>query len=289
LVTLPRAVAAEIEAAIDTRILSATRVGGGCISPAARLETSDNQLYFVKWTEHGKGRVLAAEAFSLDRIAETNTVRVPTVRAYGLQWLIMEWLEPGTPGPQAWRNFGTAIERLHRIKDGCFGWPEANFIGALPQQNPWCDSWSEFWRGQRLEPQLSHAVDAGLLGRSDVRRFEQLFARLDELLAVGDAEGPSLLHGDLWHGNAHATKDVIVAIDPSAYFGHREVDLAMAELFGGFPPAFREAYEELWPLQRAGLQQRKAAYQLYYLLVHVNLFGPGYVSSTRNALAEALT
>jgi fructosamine-3-kinase len=289
LVTLPGPLAREIEAAIDTSITSADRVSGGCISPAVRLQTNTGQTYFVKWTEHGKGRMLAAEAFSLDRIAETNTVRVPTVHAYGLQWLLLEWIEPAGPAPRAWRDFGIALSRLHRSENRAFGWPQANFIGALPQQNPWCDSWPEFWRGQRLEPQLSHAVDGGLLGRTDVHRFEQLFDRLEKMLAVGDTEGPSLLHGDLWHGNAHTTGDTIVAIDPAAYYGHREVDLAMAELFGGFPSAFREAYEEQWPLHRAGFRQRQAAYQLYYLLVHVNLFGVGYVAAARTALMDALT
>ncbi|HSL69181.1 MAG TPA: fructosamine kinase family protein, partial [Longimicrobiales bacterium] len=123
---------------------------------------------------------------------------------------------------------------------------------------------------------------------TDARRIERLLRDLPDLLHRGDAEGASLLHGDLWSGNAHALADgSIAAIDPSAYYGHREVDLAMAQLFGGFPPAFHDAYEDEWPLAAAGLNSRRATYQLYYLLVHVNLFGGSYVSSCRTALAEA--
>ncbi len=285
---LPPAIAAEIEAAIGERITAVSRVGGGCISPAARVQTAA-KTYFVKWTNRGKGRLLAAEAFALERLVETHTVRVPNVHAYGLQWLLLEWLEPGAASKRLWTKFGLALARLHRVRGAAFGWPQANFIGALPQQNQYCADWPEFWRSQRIEPQLSHAVDAGLLIRSDLARFEQLFACLDDLLAIGNGEGASLLHGDLWSGNAHVTHDAVVAIDPSAYYGHREVDLAMAELFGGFPAAFRAGYEQQWPVRRDGFQQRQAAYQLYYLLVHVNLFGSSYVARVRSALVSALT
>ncbi|MGH7468744.1 MAG: fructosamine kinase family protein [Longimicrobiales bacterium] len=284
---LPEAIQAEIQSALNDAIATSTRVSGGCISPAACVQTRARQTYFVKWAER-RGGVFAAEAYSLERIAETQTVRVPGVVAYGRQWLLLEWIEPGDPGRRAWSDFGTALARLHRARGESFGWPQPNYIGALPQQNLPGTEWAEFWRNQRLEPQLSHAVDGGLLGRSDVQRFEQLFARLEDLLATGNQEGASLLHGDLWSGNAHPAREGIVAIDPSAYYGHREVDLAMADLFGGFPSAFREAYEKEWPLRPVGREQRRAAYQIYYLLVHVNLFGGGYVARVRDALRSAL-
>ena len=285
---LPPAVAAEIEATLEQNSEEVTRLGGGCISPAARLQTDTGASWFVKWTERGKGRMLAAEAFALERIAETGTIRVPAVQAYGSQWLLLEWLKPATPGVQAWSDFGRALAALHRVRAQDFGWPEANFIGTLPQQNQQSDNWPEFWRSQRLEPQLSHASDAGLLGRKDVDQFQQLFAMLDQLLQVAHDVGASLLHGDLWGGNAHATAAGIAAIDPSSYYGHREVDLAMAQLFGGFPARFRSAYDEAWPLKRDGFARRQAIYQLYYLLVHVNLFGGSYTASVRSTLGEAL-
>ena len=285
---LPAALAGEIEAVIKTPIANVSQVDGGCVSPAARLQTSQNVLYFVKWATRGKGRPLAAEAFALEHIAETNTVRVPNVIAYGSLWLLLEWLPPGAPTDAAWASFGRDLARLHRCRHEQFGWSQANFIGSLPQQNGWSADWSDFWRDQRLEPQLSHAVDGGRLGRGEVARFEQLFARLAGLLAVGQDEGASLLHGDLWGGNAHPTGDVIAAVDPSAYYGHREVDLAMAALFGGFPRAFWSGYEEEWPVQQAGFSERRAVYQLYYLLVHVNMFGGGYAARVRDALSDAL-
>ncbi len=131
------------------------------------------------------------------------------------------------------------------------------------------------------------ALDRGLMGDSDQRRFDDLFDHLDELLAVGNDDGPSLLHGDLWGGNVHMTDDGAAIIDPSVYHGHREVDLAMAELFGGFGPGFHAAYDRAWPLPPGYDPTRRAIYQLYYLLVHVNLFGGSYLGRTRSTLRTA--
>ncbi|MDX1674517.1 MAG: fructosamine kinase family protein, partial [Longimicrobiales bacterium] len=202
-------------------------------------------------------------------------------------WLLLEWLEPGSGGPGAWRRLGAELAALHRHGDDRFGADADNFIGSLPQANGRTDSWPDFWRDRRLEPQLRQAVDRGLMDDGDRRRFDALFDRLEEILAVGSEEGPSLLHGDLWSGNVHMTDDGAAVIDPSVYHGHREVDLAMAELFGGFERGFFEAYDDGWPRTAGYAPTRRAVYQLYYLLVHVNLFGSGYVGRTRSALASA--
>ena len=159
-------------------------------------------------------------------------------------------------------------------------------IGTLPQRNDWSGSWSEFWWQCRLAPQLELA--ASCFDLAALRHFEALRARLPVLLEPGQQEGASLLHGDLWRGNVVLSDADAAVVDPSCYYGHREVDLAMAALFGGFPPAFFTAYEGLWPVA-PGFEERRAAYQLYYLLVHVNLFGTGYVPRTCAALGRALS
>ncbi|MGK7312290.1 MAG: fructosamine kinase family protein [Candidatus Longimicrobiales bacterium M2_2A_002] len=307
---VPDAVRAVIEAALADRqgepvaVTDASAVGGGCISPTARLDT-DIGPFFLKWGSPDlPDGLLAAEARGLRQLGRADEVRVPAVIAEGGDgggadsgpgsgpddgpaWLLLEWLEPGSGGPEAWARLGTELAALHRHRADRFGADADNYIGSLAQANGRLDRWPEFWRERRLEPQLRLATDRGLMDDSDRRRFDDLFDRLDDLLAVGNEDGPSLLHGDLWSGNVHMTDGTAAIIDPSVYHGHREVDLAMAELFGGFGPGFMAAYRETWPLQPGYAPTRRAAYQLYYLLVHVNLFGAGYVPGTRSALATA--
>jgi fructosamine-3-kinase len=286
-VTLPAAIAAEIETQLGQRIAQAAPVSGGCIHTAMRVQT-DECTYFVKYGAAEGGAMFETESLALQEIAATQTVRVPEVIARGSRWLLLEWLEPGQPSREAWRAFGEALARMHRVRHDRFGWNRPNFIGSLPQQNDWSASWPRFWQERRLQPQVEPALEHGYLGREDVRKLEQLYGELDERLTIVDQEGASLLHGDLWSGNAHRGAQVIAAVDPSVYHGHREVDLAMAELFGGFPRTFWEGYLAEWPLHSEALEQRRAIYQLYYLLVHLNLFGAGYLAGTRSALLTAL-
>lgn len=283
----------------SVRLAQASRVGGGCVSPVARVETGEGDVFFLKWgavetTEDAPPGMLAAEAEALRALGATGTVRVPGVIDArdpaepdgGPLWLLMEWLEPGGARPGTWRELGQQLARLHRTSADSFGWDSDNFIGPLPQSNARTADWPAFWLANRLEPQLRRAVDGGLLGSEDTARFDRLFARLGEILAAAEAEGASLLHGDLWNGNVHVMHDGTAAIvDPSVYHGHREVDLAMSELFGGFGREFYDAYEDAWPVQPEYAGQRRPTYQLYYLLVHVNLFGGGYVGSMRSTLS----
>lgn len=296
---VPRRVVGAVEAVLaertgrPARIAGATRVGGGCVSPVARIETDEGDAFFVKWgavetTQDAPPGMLASEADALQALAAARNVRVPEViavedGAHGApSWLLLEWLEPGSARPGTWRELGAALADLHRNLADTFGWHGDNFIGPLHQTNTSAASWPEFWRIRRLEPQLRSAVDAGYLA-DEQARFERLFATMDDLLAgVSDA---SLLHGDLWNGNVHVMHDGTPAlVDPSVYHGHREVDLAMSELFGGFGREFYQAYQEAWPVEAAYQDGRRAVYQLYYLLVHVNLFGGSYVASVRERL-----
>ena len=294
---LPSDLQREVEAAWGARlarpvtIAGTDPVGGGCISPTARLRGDGGEQAFLKWGVPGDTPpgLFAAEATALRALGDAGALRVPEVLAAGDTgggWLLLEWLEPGRATARTWRVLGQGLAALHRSRAERFGWPRPNFIGSLPQANDWSASWAEFWRARRLEPQLEAA--AHYFSAADRRRFQRLLEALPELLAEVEEEGPSLVHGDLWGGNLHVTADGTPAlIDPSTYYGHREVDLAMSELFGGFDGDFYRAYDEAWPRLPGYRERRRAIYQLYYLLVHVNLFGGGYVGSTLSALAAA--
>ena len=307
--TLPERVRAEVDAALETqrhgRLTRASPVGGGCISETARLHTSTGASFFLKWSDgDASAGIFRAEAYSLARLAATHTLRVPGVLAVSdpetrpadsapgestapaPRWLLLEWLEPGSATRTTWDQLGARLAALHRTGgDGDYGWPADNFIGTLPQPNSPSTSWSDFWRDRRLRPQLELALAGSAFGAAEAARFDALFAALDDILAPASEDGPSILHGDLWSGNLHVVASGEPAlIDPSSYFGHREVDLAMAQLFGGFDDRFLRAYREAWPLADGFADLRRPVYQLYYLLVHVNLFGGAYRAAALDAL-----
>jgi protein-ribulosamine 3-kinase len=290
-VTLPAALRAAVEERISQNILSAAAVSGGCISHTAKLELDNRERAFLKWAstrEHTPG-LFEAEAHALEIIAATATVRVPSVITYvdassDYSFLVLEWLEPGPSTRQSWRALGADLAQLHRVRSERYGWNQDNFIGSLPQSNRAHAKWAEFWRDERLSPQLRLAENH--FAPRDRHRLEQLLSVCESRLPVADDEGPSLLHGDLWNGNVHMlAAGAAAVVDPSSYYGHREVDLAMAALFGGFPQEFYEAYEDAWPL-REDSTQRIPLYQLYYLLVHVNLFGGSYVRNTMSIVKQ---
>ena len=305
---LPDALRADVETAVSYTLGNTTRlaridpVGGGCISQTARVSATDGAVVFLKWARRGElpAGIFAAEADALSALRAASAVRVPAVfgrsaTASQFDWLLLEWLEPARLTRSTWHALGAALALLHRSSNHRFGWRDANFIGSLPQTNGWNGDWPSFWRSERLQPQLEIAARAGELRSTQLKRFDLLLGALDDLLAIANTEGPSLLHGDLWNGNVLGCKtarggdgdDGVEAalVDPSIYYGHREVDLAMARLFGGFDASFFEAYEEAWP-QESGSEQRKLVYQLYYLLVHVNLFGGSYVQSALSAVGQ---
>ncbi|HUP87870.1 MAG TPA: fructosamine kinase family protein [Longimicrobiales bacterium] len=277
---LPQPLIDDVRSSAGVTVVDAASVGGGCISNATRVET-DRGTLFLKWgNEHA---LFAAEA---DALRALGGVRVPSV--YHLSdgdaehpWLLLEWLEPGSISSSGWEALGNALAELHRRQRAeNFGWHGDNFIGSLPQSNTRHSDWPTFWRDRRIVPQLYG------VGLSERRRIEKLLEVIDELATAGNDEGASLLHGDLWSGNVHGLIDGTAAlIDPSIYHGHREVDLAMADLFGGFDTRFWRAYEEAWPLL-PGHEHRRSLYQLYYLLVHVNLFGGGYLSRTMSLVSR---
>lgn len=290
---LPAALRAEIEAAAGSPLQDAGAVGGGCISNTTRVRLASGST-FLKWGARKEcaAGMFAAEAESLRVLARAGAVRVPGIiamqdnldAAYG--WLLLEWLEPGPTSARAWEELGRALALLHRTSARAFGWYTPNFIGSLPQSNRWNTDWPSFWRDERIMPQVERATSAGALKGRDRRRIESMLERVEELAGSGNDEGPALLHGDFWSGNVHGLAAGTVAlVDPASYYGHREVDLAMASLFGGFDERFFGAYEEAWP-QSPGSNVRRELYQLYFLLVHVNLFGESYVAQTMSSVRK---
>jgi protein-ribulosamine 3-kinase len=263
----------------------AEAAGGGCINAAHRLHGTDGSRYFAKTNRADLAGMFAAEAEGLEEIAATGTLRVPRPLAHGIlgnrAYLVLEHLDFVRAGDPA--TMGRQLAALHRHTAPRFGWRRDNTIGSTPQDNTWEDDWVTFWRERRLRPQFA-------LARSHGHRFQGEERLLDALPGFFPAGPPvpSLLHGDLWGGNAgYAASGDPVVFDPASYFGDRETDLAMTRLFGGFPPAFHEAYAEAWPLP-AGHERRVGLYNLYHLLNHANLFGGGYAAQARHLVDELL-
>lgn len=279
-------------------ILSVRPVGGGCINQGTALRTTRGN-FFLKWNRQADHRFFGVEAEGLEALAASDAVRVPSVIAASgsgdeVAWLLLEWIEEGRPGRAGWFRLGRELATLHRDAgpggpDARFGWSGDNVIGSLPQPNVWSDDWAGFWAERRIRPLARELRERGALSTAQLAVVEAVAARADELLGpAAAADGPSLLHGDLWSGNVLFARDgTPVLIDPAVYVGHREVDLAMADLFGGFSGAFREAYDDARPLQ-PGYLRRRPAYQLYPLLVHARLFGGGYAAAAAAAARTAL-
>jgi fructosamine-3-kinase len=279
-----------VELALGASIAGVRRLGGGDINEAFAVRLDGDRTVFVKANDRAPPEMFSAEARGLAWLGEARALRVPAVlavssgRAGEPAFLVLEYVESAARRPDFDETLGRGLAALHRFSAPGFGLDHDNFIGSLPQSNAARPSWTDFYRSQRLEAQLRRAVDAGRAGPALQRGFARLFAKLDEL--VGPAEPPARLHGDLWGGNLHAGEaGEPCLIDPACYGGHREVDLAMMRLFGGFGERVFAAYAEAYPLA-PGHADRVSLYQLYPLLVHVNLFGGGYGASVESALAR---
>ncbi len=236
-----------------------------------------------------------AESDGLTALRAADAVRAPLPVARGggagvPSWLLMEHIEPGRPAPDFDERFGKGLALLHGADDDTrVGWSRDNWIGSLPQSNTPSTSWAEFWRDERIVPQLERARSGGYLGGANGALLDELVDAVPGALADVDSLAPALLHGDLWSGNVYCGPEgEPVIIDPAVYRGHGEVDLAMTELFGGFSASFYRAYDETAGIDPGYHAYRRDLYQLYYLLVHVNLFGSGYEAGTVSAAKRVL-
>jgi protein-ribulosamine 3-kinase len=265
-----------------------TPVGGGSINEAFRLEGADGSRYFLKLNDAQHLPIFVAEAAGLDAIAATNTLRVPRPISHGIaggqSYLVLEHLELSTRGDA--KLLGEQLATLHRCSAKQFGFAQNNFIGTTPQPNTWKNSWIDFWREQRLGFQLRLAAHNGYGGQLQ-SLGEKLLDAMPAFFASYTPQ-PSLLHGDLWSGNYAFLSDGTPTIfDPATYYGDRECDLAMTELFGGYASDFYAAYRAAYPLD-AGYATRRDLYNLYHILNHANLFGGGYVRQAEEMMLRLM-
>ena len=279
-------------------------VSGGCINQGYAISSSA-RVYFAKINQASQIAMFEAEALGLQQMRETQTIRVPEPICWGTEgnsaYIVLEWLDLGGRGAdKAWEKMGRKLAEMHKftpptavrrggeevdsaVVKGCFGWDINNAIGSTLQINNWTANWADFWAEHRIGYQLKLARRHG----GNFSQGETLLAAIPKLLE-GYKPQPSLVHGDLWGGNASVTAaGEPVIFDPAAYWGDREVDIAMTELFGGFSPAFYRGYNEVWLLD-SGYEKRKTLYNLYHILNHFNLFGGSYESQANQMINRIL-
>ena len=272
---------------IEADPAEATAVGGGSISQAYRVPSSQGPL-FVKLNHAAGLAMFEAEADGLMALKDGGALAVPAVHCVGsveeTAYLFLHWLDLEPKSQAAERALGRGLARQHRISGEQFGWRRDNVIGSTHQPNDPNDNWIDFLRDRRLGFQLGLAAENGL-PLADQEMGAALLGGLEKFFG-GEAPAPSLLHGDLWSGNwGSTTSDVPYVFDPAVYFGDREADLAMTRLFGGFSPVFYDSYMTEWPLP-SGWDTRVDLYNLYHLLNHFNLFGSGYLPQISSVLAQ---
>jgi fructosamine-3-kinase len=262
-------------------------LSGGSINDAYKIRTNSAN-YFVK-SNSGKKYpgMFSAEKKGLGLLASQSKIKTPEVIAVQdaseESFLILEYVNNGKKDPAVFRKFGEALAMMHRQTNDKYGLDHDNYIGSLNQSNTFNSTWAEFFIEERLMPQIKQAFDNKIIQRSFVRLADQLFSRLGNLFPL---EKPALLHGDLWSGNFMATQDGSPCFyDPAVYYGHREMDIAMTNLFGGFDDNFYLAYNENFPLEKEWIK-RVDLCNLYPLLVHVNLFGGSYIRQAEIVLKK---
>lgn len=271
------------------RILEILPHGSSSFHKTYKVITSEGD-YFVKAnSDNHTESMFATEATGLRLLKSTKSIGVPDVidcgSHSGFNFLVLEFIHPGKRMSDHEKQFGEQLAQLHLHRAGEFGLDHHNFIGTLPQQNTPTVSGANFMITQRYEPLLKRGVQNGVVPISLQRQFELLFNKLDQLLP---GEPASLIHGDLWNGNCITGPDGKAwLIDPAIHYGYRESDLAMMKLFGGFDASCYLAYLNVYELA-AGWKERISLFQIYPLLVHLNLFGTGYLPALRDAINEYL-
>jgi fructosamine-3-kinase len=262
-------------------------VSGGCINQGYQVSSKD-RTYFLKLNNASQVDMFAAEALGLKQMYATKTITVPQPICWGTaansSYLVLQWLDLGGGSNQSWTEMGRQLAAMHQVgtsKD--FGWSLNNTIGSTPQINTWMDNWADFFAQQRIGYQLKLAKRRG----GNFPEQNRVVDAVREKLAEWQPQA-SLVHGDLWSGNAAISSDgAPIILDPATYYGDRETDLAMTELFGGFPTAFYHGYNEAWELD-SGYRQRKSIYNLYHVLNHFNLFGGGYANQAQTIIQRLI-
>ncbi|MEN8225451.1 MAG: fructosamine kinase family protein [Bacteroidota bacterium] len=288
---LPPSLSEEVSALLSARtgtsteIIGASSLSGGSINDAFQIETNSGN-YFLKYNQASAyPGMFEQEAKGLALLQEAKEIRVPGLIASGEagkhSFLLLEYLDSAVKTKDFWEKFGRELAALHKHSSDTFGLDHDNYIGSLKQYNSPHSSWLDFFREERLIVQMEMAGKAGLMRPHLRQSFERLFNKLDEIFPI---EPPSLIHGDLWSGNYMVDdKGQACIIDPAVYYGFREMDIGMSRLFGVFGSAFYDSYHESWPMA-PGWRERVEICNLYPLMVHVNLFGAGYLGSVESIL-----
>jgi protein-ribulosamine 3-kinase len=263
-------------------------VGGGSINHTRRLLINEKFEFFLKTNRAAAfPSLFEKEKLGLEFLASQQVITVPQVVYCGTyedeQLLVLEWIKGGTKNDSFWKTFGVQLAQLHQCTHSHFGFIHNNYMGALPQQNQFTDSWIDFFIHHRMMPQIEMALANSILSKKEADLFQHLYKKLDTIFNV---EKPSLLHGDLWSGNFMVTENAApVLIDPAVYYGHRSIDMAMTTLFGGFDKTFYAAYNYHYPFP-SNYQEQWDICNLYPLLIHLNLFGKSYLNDIRNTLQK---
>ena len=270
----------------DTEVISYQFLSGGCINISAKLLTEAG-YFFVKWNETAPSDLFEKEAIGLQILKESDAAQIPTFIKYGKvdgkHFLLLEYVEPSHEKEDFWEDFGVKIAKLHSQKCANFGLVSDNYIGSLLQTNVPSKDWFDFFLRQRLMAQAGLAYYNQLLSKEMLHKLEKLGEKLPSLLVN---EPPSLIHGDLWSGNfIPGNNGEVCLIDPAVYYANREIEIAFTMLFGGFDNRFYSSYFEALPVEK-GFAERSAIYNLYPLLVHVNLFGGSYVTGVEKVLKK---
>lgn len=285
-----RPLSAKLAAQLGAAVTSGTAASGGDINQAYHVRLADGRQVFVKTHNSAPPGMFRCEAEGLRWLADARALRVPEVLLacdadeLGPACLVLEAIQTGRRGGDFAERLGAGLAAMHAAGAPGFGFAHPNYLATLRQDNRACERWGDFYAERRIAPLTQRAAQRGVLPGGLVRKIEQLLSRIPEL--VGPDEPPARLHGDLWGGNLMCDRHgAPVLIDPAVYGGHREIDLAMMRLFGGFPEAVFDAYRAACPLH-PGYAERLPLYQLYPLLAHVNLFGAGYVPQVERCIAR---
>ncbi|MBC7449875.1 MAG: fructosamine kinase family protein [Cytophagales bacterium] len=270
-------------AGADVQVHEVRPIGGGNISRAFGVKSSKGN-FFIKTNRAGLVDMFEGEVKNLDILRKVIPLNVPEVVGYGtmghISYFILKLIEPGKRITDFWADFGRTLASVHQIHATSYGLEYDNYIGSLPQSNKQHSNWIDFFVEERIWPQAKKAEN--LLGTEIMEMMEKVCSRLPEILTQAK---PSLLHGDLWSGNFTLNQTgKVCLVDPATYYGNREIEIAFTKLFGGFEDEFYDAYKEILPLDKGFFDTRADIYNLYPLLVHVNLFGGWYIASVRETL-----
>ncbi len=264
-------------------VTSSHAVGGGCINNGMVVKTESGKSFFLKTNRSTPPDMFAREVEGLNSLMVEGGPVVPKPYFHGKDFILMEDLSPASPGRDYWPEFGRRLAALHNHTNAQFGFDHDNYIGSTPQPNPWTDDGHVFFGESRLLYMTRLAQERGLMDNDDVRRVERLLSKLPDLIPQ---QPVSLLHGDLWSGNATSDSNGEPAIiDPATHYGWAEAELAMTTLFGSFPNAFYRAYEEVRPLEYS-FRSRFPIYNLYHLLNHLNIFGRSYLGQVQSIIRQ---